>query len=60
MGIYKDKEVTKDGKQWFFKIRYDDIDGSCILEGINSFKIIYIFFTIYIIINSTTYSRIRI
>jgi integrase len=28
MGIYKDKEVTKDGKQWFFKIRYDDIDGS--------------------------------
>ena len=28
MGIYKDKEVTKDGKQWFFKIRYEDIDGS--------------------------------
>lgn len=28
MGIYKDKEITKDGKQWFFKIRYEDIDGS--------------------------------
>lgn len=28
MGVYKDKYKTKDGKQWFFKIRYTDIDGS--------------------------------
>lgn len=28
MDVYKDKYKTKDRKQWFFKIRYTDIDGS--------------------------------
>lgn len=28
MGVYKDNRPTKDGKIWFFKIRYEDIDGT--------------------------------
>lgn len=28
MGVYKTKEgKTKDGRVWFFKIRYQDFDG---------------------------------
>ena len=28
MGVYKDKLPTKDGRCWFYKIWYDEIDGS--------------------------------
>lgn len=27
MGVYKDNRPTKDGKIWFFKTQYEDIDG---------------------------------
>lgn len=28
MGVYKDNRPTKDGKIWFFKTQYEDIDGT--------------------------------
>ena len=28
MGVYKDKRVTKDGRCWYYKLRYDGLDGS--------------------------------
>ncbi|HPE14936.1 MAG TPA: tyrosine-type recombinase/integrase [Bacilli bacterium] len=28
MGVYKDSRPTKDGKVWFFKIQYEDFDGT--------------------------------
>lgn len=28
MGIYKDKSPTKDGRCWFYKLWYDELDGS--------------------------------
>lgn len=28
MGVYKDKRVTKDGRYWYYKLRYDELDGS--------------------------------
>lgn len=28
MGVYKDKRVTKDGRCWYYKLRYDELDGS--------------------------------
>ena len=28
MGVYKDNRPTKDGKIWFYKTQYDDIDGT--------------------------------
>lgn len=27
MGVYKDNRPTKDGRIWFFKTQYEDIDG---------------------------------
>ena len=27
MSVYKDNRPTKDGKIWFFKTQYEDIDG---------------------------------
>ena len=28
MGVYKDNRPTKDGKMWFYKTQYEDIDGT--------------------------------
>ena len=28
MGVYKDNRSTKDGKIWFYKNQYEDIDGT--------------------------------
>ena len=28
MPVYKDKVATKDGRQWFFRARYTDLDGT--------------------------------
>ena len=28
MGVYKDNRPTKDGKIWFYKLQYQDIDGT--------------------------------
>ncbi len=28
MPVYKDKNPTKDGRQWFFRTRYKDLDGT--------------------------------
>lgn len=28
MGVYKDNRPTKDGKIWFYKTQYEDIDGT--------------------------------
>ena len=28
MAVYKDNRPTKDGKIWFFKTQYEDLDGS--------------------------------
>lgn len=28
MGVYKDKSPTKDGRCWFYKLWYDELDGS--------------------------------
>lgn len=28
MGVYKDKRITKDSKCWYYKLRYDELDGS--------------------------------
>ena len=29
MGVYKDNRPTKDGKIWFYKTQYEDINGTC-------------------------------
>ena len=28
MPVYKDENPTKDGRQWFFRTRYKDLDGT--------------------------------
>ena len=28
MGVYKDKRVTQDGRCWYFKLRYNELDGT--------------------------------
>ena len=28
MPVYKDENSTKDGRQWFFRTRYKDLDGT--------------------------------